>query len=222
MSIDEPLSTSIEPDDTVGRWRKSKIERRHSLIDDILSVVRSHGRDPGLRVIVDEMGVSKSLLRRNFTDSADLADAALSRYISMEIEPRIRSASSPKSTDYALIRAVTEAYVDVFSHDRPAYLYVTAHSAASGSKLIADADYRIARLLTAALDTSFGTQKVCTEGTAPMAFAILGTVRLCVHWWTTQELVTADELVDCVTTMLGGGIRGMGSPPNLLTRRPFT
>ncbi|MEK8073434.1 TetR/AcrR family transcriptional regulator [Rhodococcoides navarretei] len=221
MNIDEPLSTT-ELDDTVERWRKSKIDRRHSLIDDILSIVRSHGHDPGLDVIVDELGVSKTLLRRNFTDSADLADATLSRYMSVEIEPRIRSALSPRSTGHTLIRAVTEAYVDVFSHDLPAYLYVTAHSAASGGELIADADYRIARLLTAALGTSLGPQKVCTEGTTPMAFAILGTVRLCVHWWTTQELVTADELVDCVTTMLGGGIRGMTPPlksvePHIIT-----
>ncbi|AJW40227.1 Transcriptional regulator, TetR [Rhodococcus sp. B7740] len=214
MSIDEPknideaLSASTEFD-TVERWRRSKIDRRHSLIDDILAVVRSHGHDPGLDVIVSEMGVSKSLLRRNFVDSSDLAETALARYVSVEIEPRIRSALSSQKTDHPVIRAVTGAYVEVFTHDRPAYLFVTTHSAASGSKLIADTDYRIARLITAALGTSLGAQKMSTAGTAPIAFAILGTVRLCVHWWATQELVTADELVACVATMLEGGIRGI-------------
>jgi len=214
MSLDGPQGVSAEPAGTVGRWRQSKIERRDALIDDMLSVVRSYGRDPGLGGIVDELGISKSLLSRNFTDNADLAAATVSRYYAVELEPRIRSALSAEPTECMLIRAVAEAYVDVVSHDATAYSYVIAHSNPSGRGLIADADYRMAQMLTATLVTCFGGRISATEGAAPMAFVILGTVRLCVHWWTNQDVVTADELVDCVTSLLWGGIRGIGTFPN--------
>ncbi|QII07964.1 TetR/AcrR family transcriptional regulator [Rhodococcoides fascians A25f] len=204
------MSVAVKVDGRSLRWRDHRITRRRELLDRTLAVIREHGHDVGMDAIASANGVSKTVLYKHFTDKKGLADAAMARYVETALVPRIQDAISEDHDEYHLTRAVISAYVTTVSTDPDIYIYVHANSAVSGNQdIITAAEELIADLLATVIAERFRERDFSTAGSMPIAFAMIGAVRLASHWWIFDRTMTADELVDYLTMMVWGGIAGI-------------
>lgn len=198
------------------RWREHKIARREELVDGTLAAIRLRGRDIGMDEIASEIGISKTVLYRYFTDKNDLTNATMSRYVETTLAPRIYSAISEKLDEYELTRAVIAAYVETVATDPEVYLYVMANSAGPNRDVVADSERMIAELLATVLGERLRSREMDSGGSVPWAFAIVGAVQLATHWWISNKSMSAEDLIDYLCMMTWGGIHGVamsdGSP----------
>ena len=208
------------------RWRGHRITRRRELLDRTLAAIREHGYDVGMDDIAAANGVSKTVLYKHFTDKKGLADAAMARYVETVLVPRIQDAMSEDLDEYRLTRAVISAYVTTVDADPDIYIYVHANNAVSGSQdIITASEEAIADLLGAVIADRFRGRDFSTAGSMPIAFAMIGAVRLASHWWIYDRTMTADDLVDHITMMVWGGVAGIARAAGsaaVFTSRPHS
>ncbi|SNT39135.1 TetR/AcrR family transcriptional regulator [Rhodococcoides kyotonense] len=219
---DDPTSAADEApkveksDGRKRRWREHKIARREELVDGTLAAIRLRGRDIGMDEIASEIGISKTVLYRYFTDKNDLTNATMSRYVETTLAPRIYSAISEELDEYNLTRAVIAAYVETVATDPEVYLYVMANSAGPNRDVVADSERMIAELLATVLGERLRSREMDSGGSVPWAFAIVGAVQLATHWWISNKSMSAEDLIDYLCMMTWGGIHGVamsdGSP----------
>ncbi|MDI9927161.1 MULTISPECIES: TetR/AcrR family transcriptional regulator [unclassified Rhodococcus (in: high G+C Gram-positive bacteria)] len=204
------MSVPEKVDGRSHRWRDHRITRRRELLDRTLDTIRQQGHNIGMDDIASANGVSKTVLYKHFTDKRGLTDAAMARYVETELVPRIKDAMSEDLDEYHLTRAVISAYVSTVDTDPEIYIYVHANNAVSGNQdVITAAEGLIAELLATVIADRFRKREFSTAGSIPIAFAMIGAVRLASHWWIFDRTMTADELVDYLTMMVWSGIAGI-------------
>jgi AcrR family transcriptional regulator len=204
------VSVPEKVDGRSHRWRDHRITRRRELLDCTLDTIRQQGHNIGMDDIASANGVSKTVLYKHFTDKRGLTDAAMARYVETELVPRIKDAMSEDLDEYHLTRAVISAYVSTVDTDPEIYIYVHANNAVSGNQdVITAAEGLIAELLATVIADRFREREFSTAGSMPIAFAMIGAVRLASHWWIFDRTMTADELVDYLTMMVWSGIAGI-------------
>ena len=205
-----------KPDGRKRRWREHKIARREELVDGTLAAIRLRGRDIGMDEIASEIGISKTVLYRYFTDKSDLTTATMSRYVETTLAPRIYLAISEELDEYSLTRAVITAYVETVATDPEVYLYVMSNNANSNRDVVAESERMIAELLATVLGERLRARQMDSGGSVPWAFAIVGAVQLATHWWISNKSMSAEDLIDYLSMMTWGGIHGVamanGSP----------
>ncbi len=205
-----------KPDGRKRRWREHKIARREELVDGTLAAIRARGRDIGMDEIASEIGISKTVLYRYFTDKGDLTTATMTRYVETTLAPRIYLAISEQLDEYNLTRAVIAAYVETVATDPEVYLYVMANNANSNRDVVAESERMIAELLATVLGERLRARGMDSGGSVPWAFAVVGAVQLATHWWISNKSMSAEDLIDYLCMMSWGGIHGVamadGSP----------
>ncbi|OZF04618.1 MULTISPECIES: TetR/AcrR family transcriptional regulator [Nocardiaceae] len=205
-----------KPDGRKRRWRDHKIARREELVDGTLAAIRLRGREIGMDEIASEIGISKTVLYRYFTDKADLTNATMTRYVETTLAPRIYFAISEELDEYHLTRAVIAAYVETVATDPEVYLYVMANNAGSNRDVVAESERMIAELLATVLGERLRQREMDSGGSVPFAFAIVGAVQLATHWWISNKSMSMEDLIDYLSMMTWGGIHGVamadGSP----------
>ncbi len=205
-----------KPDGRKRRWREHKIARREELVDGTLAAIRLRGRDIGMDEIASEIGISKTVLYRYFTDKNDLTNATMTRYVETTLAPRIYFAISEELDEYHLTRAVIAAYVETVATDPEVYLYVMANNAGTNRDVVAESERMIAELLATVLGERLRVREMDSGGSVPWAFAIVGAVQLATHWWISNKSMSAEDLIDYLCMMTWGGVHGVamadGSP----------
>ncbi|MGA9869802.1 MAG: TetR/AcrR family transcriptional regulator [Rhodococcus sp. (in: high G+C Gram-positive bacteria)] len=220
---DEALAQTA-PESTDGRkrrWRDHKIARRAELLDGTLAAIRLHGSEIGMNDIASEIGISKTVLYKNFTNKSGLTNATMAHYLETTLAPRIASAISEELGEYDLTRAVITAYVETIAHDPNVYLYVMANT--SNREAITESERKIAELLATVLGKHLRTYEMDSGGSVPFAFAIVGAVRLATHWWIEHKTMSIDDLIDYLTMSTWGGIHGIaeaGGSPTRFNSQP--
>nr|WP_307830757.1 TetR/AcrR family transcriptional regulator [Rhodococcus sp. KRD162] len=213
---DAGQSKAEKPDGRKRRWREHKIARREELVDGTLAAIRTRGREIGMDEIASEIGISKTVLYRYFTDKNDLTNATMSRYVETTLAPRIYAAISNELDEYELTRVVVTAYVETVATDPEVYLYVMANNAGNNRDVVAESERMIAELLSTVLGERLRQREMDSGGSVPWAFAIVGAVQLATHWWISNKSMSADDLIDYLCMMMWGGIHGVamadGSP----------
>ncbi|MFI8565630.1 TetR/AcrR family transcriptional regulator [Rhodococcus sp. NPDC078407] len=204
------MSTSEKVDGRSHRWHDHRITRRRELLDCTLAAIRRHGHDIGMDDIAAANGVSKTVLYKHFADKKGLADAAMARYVETALVPGIQDAISDDLDEYHLTRAVISAYVTTVAADPDIYIYVHSNNGVGGNQDITTAaEELIADLLGTVIADRFRERQFSTAGTMPIAFAMIGAVRLASHWWIFDRRMTPDELIDYLSMMVWGGISGI-------------
>lgn len=205
-----------KPDGRKRRWREHKIARREELVDGTLAAIRARGRGIGMDEIATEIGISKTVLYRYFTDKNDLTNATLERFVLTTLAPRIYTAIGEEVDEYNLTRRVITAYVETVADDPEVYLYAMSSSSGTDRDVVAESERMIAELLATVLGDRLRRMDMDSGGSVPWAYGIVGGVQLATHWWISHRSMSAEDLIDYLTMMVWGGIHGIvgsgGSP----------
>lgn len=221
LSTDEAIKIDPQPaveksDGRKRRWREHKIARREELVDGTLAAIRGRGSNIGMDEIAAEIGVSKTVLYRYFTDKGDLINATMLRYVETILAPRIYAAIASGGGEYELTRSAITAYVDTVATDPEIYLFVMGNNAGANQHVIADSERMFAEVVATVLGERARQMEMDSGGSVPWAYSIVGGVQLATHWWISHKSMSAEDLIDYLLMMTWSAIEGIsrsgGSP----------
>ncbi|MEB3906438.1 TetR/AcrR family transcriptional regulator [Mycobacterium ulcerans] len=191
------------------RWHQHKVERRNELVDGTIVAIRRHGRFLSMDEIAAEIGVSKTVLYRYFVDKNDLTTAVMMRFAQTTLIPNMAAALSSNLDGFDLAREIIRVYVETVAAEPEPYRFVMANSSASKSKVIADSERIIARMLAVMLRRRVAEAGMDTGGVEPWAYLIVGGVQLATHSWMSDPRMTSDELIDYLTMLSWSALCGI-------------
>ncbi|ETW24540.1 TetR/AcrR family transcriptional regulator [Mycobacterium gastri] len=191
------------------RWHQHKVERRNELVDGTIEAIRVRGRFLSMDEIAAEIGVSKTVLYRYFVDKNDLTTAVMMRFAQTTLIPNMAAALSSNLDGYELTREVIRVYVETVASEPEPYRFVMANSSASKSKVIADSERIIARMIAVMLRHRMQEVGMDTGGVEPWAYLIVGGVQLATHSWMSAPRMTSDELIDYLTMLSWSALCGI-------------
>ncbi len=206
-----PQSAPAKQDGRKRRWHEHKIARREELVDGTIAAIRVRGHDVGMDEIAAEIGVSKTVLYRYFTDKNDLTTATMLRYVERILAPKIYAAVAEDLDEYELTRVAIAAYVETVASDPEVYLYVMSNSSSASRDVVADSERMIAELVATVLGERLRLLEMDSGGSVPWAYGIVGGIQLATHWWISNKSMTAEDLIDYLTMMTWGGMTGIAS-----------
>lgn len=199
------------------RWAEHRRARRAEFVDAAVAAVRRHGPDIGLDEVAAEIGVSKSVVYRHFTDRADLFSAVLDRIADDVLLPRLMGElallgspaagdTTDRLLDAAAVRAVVRAYVAVVDGERELYRFALAHGHEGGTDFVAAVERRVAESLAALLDERLRALRQDAAGAQVWAYGVVGLVQLATQHWAEGSSMPAEVLVDHLTAQVLGGL----------------
>lgn len=191
------------------RWHQHKVERRNDLIDGTIEAIRRCGRFVSMDEIANEIGVSKTVLYRYFVDKNDLTTAVMMRFAQATLIPNMAAALSSNLDGFELTREIIRVYVDTVAAEPEPYRFVMANSSASKSKVIADSERIIARMLAVMLRRRMKAVGMDTRGVEPWAYMIVGGVQLATHSWLLDPRMSSDDLIDYLTMLSWSALCGI-------------
>ncbi|MEO6794591.1 MAG: TetR/AcrR family transcriptional regulator [Mycobacterium sp.] len=191
------------------RWHQHKVERRNDLIDGTIEAIRRRGRYVSMDEIAGEIGVSKTVLYRYFVDKNDLTTAVMMRFAQTTLIPNMASALSSNLDGFDLTREIIRVYVQTVANEPEPYRFVMANSSASKSKVIADSERIIARMLAVVLRRRMREAGMDTQGVDPWAYMIVGGVQLATHSWLLDPRMSADDLIGYLTMLSWSALCGI-------------
>jgi AcrR family transcriptional regulator len=200
---------TIKTDGRKRRWHKHKVERRNELVDGTIEAIRRHGRFLSMDEIAAEIGVSKTVLYRYFVDKNDLTTAVLMRFAQATLIPNMAAALSSNLDGFKLTREIIRVYVETVTEEPEPYRFVMANSSPTKSKVIADSERIIARMLAMMLRRRMQEAGMDTGGVEPWAYMIVGGVQLATHSWISDPRMSVDELIDYLTMLSWSAICGI-------------
>jgi len=200
---------AVKTDGRKRRWRRHKVERRNDLIDGTIVAIRRLGRFVSMDEIAAEVGVSKTVLYRYFVDKNDLSTAVLMRFAQTTLIPNMAGALSSDLDGFDLTREIIRVYVETVANEPEPYRFVMANSSPTKSKVIADSERIIARMLAMMLRRRMQAVGLDTGGVEPWAYMIVGGVQLATHSWISDPRMSADELIDYLTMLSWSSLCGI-------------
>jgi AcrR family transcriptional regulator len=196
------------PDGRKRRWRQHKIDRREELVDGTLAAIRTRGSNAGMDEIAAEIGVSKTVLYRYFSDKNDLVHATMQRFIETTLMPRVYEAVSLDADEYQLVRSALSAYVGTVDEDPEVYRFIMGNGSADQSSL-AEFEKLFAEVVSDVITDRGHAHEIDTEGALLWSYVLVGGIQLATHWWTTNKAVTREQVIDYLTMMTWSAIEGM-------------
>ena len=191
------------------RWHQHKVERRTELVDGALDAIRRLGSDVSMDEIAAEIGVSKTVLYRYFVDKNDLTTAVMMRFTQTTLIPNMAGALSTNLEGFDLTREIIRVYVETVASEPEPYRFVMTNNSAGKSKVIADSEQIIARMLALMLRQRMKRVGMDTSGVEPWAYLIVGGVQLATHSWMSNPRMTSDELIDYLTMLCWSALCGI-------------
>jgi AcrR family transcriptional regulator len=185
------------------------VDRRNELVDGTLEAIRRRGRYVSMDEIAADIGVSKTVLYRYFVDKNDLTTAVMMRFAQTTLIPNMAKALSSNLDGFDLTREIIRVYVDTVAAEPEPYRFVMANSSASRSKVIADSERIIARMLAVMLRNRMRAAGMDASGAEPWAYMTVGGVQLATHSWMSDPRMSADELIDYLTMLSWNALCGI-------------
>lgn len=202
-------AVTVKTDGRKRRWHQHKVERRNELVDGTIVAIRRHGRYLSMDEIAAEIGVSKTVLYRYFVDKNDLTTAVMMRFTQTTLIPNMAAALTSNLDGFDLTREIIRVYVDTVADEPEPYRFVMANSSASKSKVIADSERIIARMIAVLLRRRMQQIGMDTGGVEPWAYLIVGGVQLATHSWMSDPRMSRDELIDYLTMLSWNALCGI-------------
>ncbi len=202
-------AVTAKTDGRKRRWHKHKVERRNELVDGTIDAIRRQGRFLSMDEIAAEIGVSKTVLYRYFVDKNDLTTAVMMRFTQTTLIPNMAAALTSNLDGFELTREVIRVYVETVANEPEPYRFVMANSSASKSKVIADSERIIARMIAVMMRHRMQRAGMDTGGAEPWSYLIVGGVQLATHSWMSDPRISRDELIDYLTMLSWNALCGI-------------
>ncbi|MGB9306811.1 MAG: TetR/AcrR family transcriptional regulator [Mycobacterium sp.] len=199
----------VKTDGRKRRWHQHKVNRRNELVDGTIEAIRRQSRFLSMDEIAAEIGVSKTVLYRYFVDKNDLTTAVMMRFTQTTLIPNMAAALTSDLDGYDLTREVIRVYVETMAAEPEPYGFVMANSSGSKSKVIADSERIIARMIAVMMRRRMEQAGVDTGGAEPWAYLIVGGVQLATHSWMSNPRMSTDELIDYLTMLSWSALCGI-------------
>ncbi|MGA7051380.1 MAG: TetR/AcrR family transcriptional regulator [Mycobacterium sp.] len=206
---DHISARTVKTDGRKRRWHQHKVERRNELVDGTIVAIRRQGRYLSMDEIAAEIGVSKTVLYRYFVDKNDLTTAVMMRFAQTTLIPNMAAALSSNVDGIDLAREIIRVYVETVASEPEPYRFVMANSSASKSKVIADSERIIARMLAVVLRRRMQQAGMDTGGVEPWAYSMVGGVQLATHSWMSDPRMSSNELIDYLTMLSWSALCGI-------------
>jgi AcrR family transcriptional regulator len=200
---------AVKADGRKRRWHQHKVDRRNELVDGTIEAIRRQSRFLSMDEIAAEIGVSKTVLYRYFVDKNDLTTAVMMRFTQTTLIPNMAAALTSDLDGYDLTREVIRVYVETMASEPEPYGFVMANSSGSKSKVIADSERIIARMIAVMMRRRMQQAGVDTGGAEPWAYLIVGGVQLATHSWMSNPRMSTDELIDYLTMLSWSALCGI-------------
>jgi AcrR family transcriptional regulator len=200
---------TVKTDGRKRRWHQHKVERRNELIDGTIDAIRRRGRFISMDEIASEIGVSKTVLYRYFVDKNDLTTAVMMRFAQITLIPNMSAALSSNLDGFELTREIIRVYVQTVANEPEPYRFVMANNSPGKSKVIADSERIIARMLAVVLRRRMKAAGMDVGGVEPWAYHIVGGVQLATHSWLLDPRMSADDLIDYLTMLSWSALCGI-------------
>ena len=202
-------AVTVKTDGRKRRWHQHKVDRRNELVDGTIEAIRRLGRHLSMDEIAAAIGVSKTVLYRYFVDKNDLTTAVMMRFTQTMLIPNMAAALSSNLDGIDLTRAVLRVYVDTVADEPEPYRFVMANSSASKSKVIADSERIIARMIAVMIRRRMQQAGLDTGGVEPWSYLIVGGVQLATHSWMSDPRMSREELIDYLTMLSWSALCGI-------------
>ncbi len=189
------------------RWRQHKIDRREELVDGTLAAVRTRGSNAGMDEIAAEIGVSKTVLYRYFSDKNDLVHATMQRFIETTLMPRVYGAISLDADEFELVRTALAAYVGTVDEDPEVYRFIMGSGSDASS--LAEFEKLFAEVVSTVIADKADALGLDTTGSMLWSYVLVGGIQLATHWWTTDKSMSREEVIDYLTMMAWSAIEGL-------------
>jgi AcrR family transcriptional regulator len=177
-TVAERITTAaVKTDGRKRRWHQHKVDRRNELVDGTIDAIRRLGGALSMDEIAAEIGVSKTVLYRYFVDKNDLTTAVMMRFTQTTLIPNMAAALTSNLDGFDLTREVIRVYVATVASEPEPYRFVMANSSASKSKVIADSERIIARMLAVLMRRRMRQAGMDTGGAEPRAYLNVGGVQ---------------------------------------------
>ena len=208
MAEQLPAAT-VKTDGRKRRWHQHKVDRRNELVDGTIVAIRRLGRSLSMDEIAAAIGVSKTVLYRYFVDKNDLTTAVMMRFTQTTLIPNMAAALTSNLDGIDLTREVIRVYVETVANEPEPYRFVMANSSASKSKVIADSERIIARMIAVLMRRRMQQAGMDTGGVEPWSYLIVGGVQLATHSWMSDPRMSRDELIDYLTMLSWNALCGI-------------
>ncbi|MFC4556314.1 TetR family transcriptional regulator [Georgenia faecalis] len=144
-----PITSRNASDGRATRWDSHRVSRRAELVRAARRAVHRRGPDLSMDELAAEIGTSKSILYRYFTDKTGLQEAvghAVLAWLRTALEEAGRSAREPRDR----LAAMVEAYLEMVEASPHVYAFVTHADAGTAGALrgfVADIEQVVAEAL---------------------------------------------------------------------------
>ena len=214
-------------------------ERRESLLDAAVAVVRREGHTASMEAMARESGITKPILYRVFGDRDGLLHALGERFaaeltteLTAALDGRLAAASSEAArppeaagpSDAAgpaegapagpaepreILRSSIDAYLGLIERDPELYRFLTARLAVDPTQPITSLADQFARTISVVLGDQLRAVGADSGAAEPWAYALVGMVHLAGDWWVNRQLITRETLVTYLVQLVWDGLSAL-------------
>jgi AcrR family transcriptional regulator len=186
--------------------------RRDELLDAAVAAIRAHGPTVSMEELARAAGVTKPILYRHFGHRDGMIAALATRFalaLQTTLQEALEAGGEPRQT----LAATIDAYLSFVERDPEVYRFLVerlisepADKEVSLGNFISQVGNQVALVLGEQLRGA----GLDSGGAEPFAHGIVGMVHAAGDWWLDRRTMPRARLVEYLTTLLWGGLGGMG------------
>jgi AcrR family transcriptional regulator len=162
--------------------------------------IRRLGAGATMSELAAAAGITKPILYAHFDDKAGLAHALSLRVVS-ELNAVLGSGLAVDASPRDRLRATIAAFVEFVQREPQLYAFLV-RGGFGDPGLVTE----IGNQITIALGAALRSEGADTGPAELWSYGIIGAVFVACEWWLARPVVTADQLVEDLTTLLWSGL----------------
>lgn len=186
--------------------------RRKELLDAAERAIRRIGPNASMDELAAEAGITKPILYSHFGDRAGLAEAMADRtanQLIVTVTDALETAVATGSAE-AVTRATVLSFCNFIEAEPSIYRFLVRATLSTGTPMSSRLATGISQRISALLSITLGQIGRDNSVAEPWAFGMVGLAFAGGEWWLESSAMTKEELVDCLTSLLWGGLAGAG------------
>jgi AcrR family transcriptional regulator len=206
-------AASVRVDGRTARWAGHRAQRRAAIVDAAIAVIEREGPGATVEQFGAEVGVTRQVLYRHFSDRADL-DRAIAERAAGQLVDNLLPQLDLEGDVATSIRAALGAYLDYIEEHLELYRFVRAHDSgveagtadASAVRQVKDTVAGRVAGIARGLIGGEGLERpgeLLAVGVVGMADAVIS------HWLDRPGDCPRHQLLDRLTLMLTGAVQAV-------------